>query len=154
MKKKLEISIVVVFIGVFALLLGGCGRSHQPLGALYYGYYNDNDTSHFVILAFDKQHPKKVAIRMNMSGLKLNGVTSIKYKANSVIIKTTQHPMVLSISPDTYTLTCASCDNVKLPKTYKVGKNKGKAYGEKVGASAFKTITYEVKENGNMVPSH
>lgn len=152
MRKKLIIGGVATILGVAVLGLSGCSKSHKPLNGVYYGYYDQTDNNRFVILAFDANHPGKVAIRQNLDGAKTNSVFPINYAKQTVTIHTRKPFVVMDISNDGYKLTCPSCNGKSLPKTYSIGMSKGKAFDPKVASIAFNSIAKDSKTNGGYQP--
>lgn len=149
MKRQLTIGGLAAVLGISLLMLNGCSDSpHKPLKRLYYGYYKDKPKSQFTIIAFDKHHPSRVAVRNNYGSLRINKNFPVQYTHDTVIIKTDGKPVKLKISGDTRRLTCANCAHKTIPKTYNVGMYQGKPFKTKVGTTAYKTITYQAKQNG------
>lgn len=149
MKRQLTIGGLAAVLGISLLMLNGCSDSpHKPLKRLYYGYYNNKSNNQFVIIAFNPNHPRRVAVRNNVGHFKINSVFHVKYTKDSVIIKTKQSPVKLKISDDTYTLTCDNCEKDNIPKNYKVGSHNGKMFDLKTSVIAYNSIKKDAKQNG------
>lgn len=154
MKRNIFIGAVAAAVGFSALILSGCTHDHKALNGVYYGYYNDHNNNHFVILSFDQKNPGKVAMRLDDNGFQVNGVYAAKYTENTVTIHPNKTPIVLQIADNNYTLTCAKCNGSKMPKTYTIGTDKGKPFEAKVADIAFLNIAKEAKSSGTYMPSH
>ena len=138
MKSK-NLLLVLAILGIITLILCGCKDQHKPLNNIYYGYYK-NDTKYFVILAFNKRYPKKIAVRQNLGAASTNTVLAIQYHEHNFDIHGANGSFKMNISKDSKALTCPTCDGESMPKTYQIGENKGKSFDAHVGDDAIDQI--------------
>ena len=152
MNRKINIAAMFVMLGAASLVLSGCQSGHKALNNIYYGHYNDPNSPGQTILAFDKAHPNQVGILFVAGTLKVGEIDPVKYSKNTVTIRPNGKKMILQISGDNHTLTCAACDGIKLSKTYAIGMQNGKPFDSKMGGIAFNQIAKEAKANGMYMP--
>lgn len=145
MKKQLSSTKIVlgIIVSVALLALTGCSESQKPLNGVYFGSNNKE----LLVIAFDKQHPKKVAMQRATRWTKANVVLPIQYSKKAVIIDGGGVNIKLAISDDGKTLKCPICTDGSMPKVYKLSKKfKEPASFDKIAALAKKSRNMTVAD--------
>ena len=144
-KRPVELVVVIALLCLAGWIICGFNQATiKPLNHVYYGNYKHANKQNYLILAFDKNRPKQVGMRLVYGYSKVDGVQRIKYSSNTVTLRPNNHPMVLQISNAGRTLTCAACNGVSMPKTYSMQE----PTNSKVGGIALSSITKEAKKDG------
>jgi len=145
MKKQLSSTKIAlgVIISVGLLALTGCSESQKPLNGVYLGSNNKE----LLIMAFDKERPKKIAMQRVTRWAKSNVVLPIQYGKNDVIIDGGGVNIKLTVSEDGKTLQCLICTDGSMPKVYKLSKKfKEPAPFDKIAALAKKSRNMTVAD--------
>lgn len=145
MKKSfLNIFKTVFFTCISLFVLSGCSPTEKPLHGVYFGYYDHSDDKQFILLAFDKNHPKEVAVKQKTQNISMDSLSPIQYSSSVVTIATNHGAVDLKISKDEKILICSSCDGVNAPKTYELYIYNGKVVDPKI---TFDAIEMDAKYN-------